>query len=301
MSIKNRYFQSTKTAMEFLDDLAFNRTETFVFRGHANSEHRLVNTWQRERKIPHEAWMSDIDEALTKYKVCLQKLGLASFDHNARFEAMEYGRHHGVPTPCLDFSYSPFVALFFAFNGVRTQYGSKKKNYSVVYALNVQQLAANWAKMHMHVKDHHETFTSFICPDKSLFDSGFPADCLQFIPQPGSKNPRMQRQMGNFIYDTLNYKYRNMKDLEEFIGQMKESDVHTGTTVEPAEPTLYKIHINQTCTGNILQRLELMNMTGGYLYGDADGVAMDIKNTYNYNSKTFFLRDVDVPTPNDTI
>lgn len=289
MSIKVKYIQSAKTLFKLLDDLAFDRNETFIFRGHSNSNYRLINTWQREREIPHEAWMSDIDEALTRYKVGLQKLGLPNFDHSKRFEAMEHGRHHGVPTPCHDFSYSPYVALFFAFNEVKISF-NRQKNYSVIYALNVQQLAANWAKMHMHVEDFHETYNSFLMPGDDLLKNGFPADCLQFIPQPGSNNPRMQRQMGAFIYDTLNYRYRKIKDLEEFIEKIDDG----------GEPTMYKIYVNQICTGNVLQRLELMNITGGYLYGNADGVAMDVKNFYNYNPKTFYLRDVDVPSLDDT-
>jgi len=96
--------------------------------------------------IPYESWMSDIDEALENYKVGLGKLGIESPNHLDRLELLEHGRHHGAPTPCLDFSYSPYVGLFFAFNGVRINYYSKKNHYSVVYALNINQLALEWAK-----------------------------------------------------------------------------------------------------------------------------------------------------------
>ncbi len=85
MTIKKKYFQSSKLAMAFLDELACDRTDTYIFRGHSDAKYRLENTWQRDRKIPHEAWMSEIDEALTKYRVGMQKLGLASFDHKIRF------------------------------------------------------------------------------------------------------------------------------------------------------------------------------------------------------------------------
>jgi hypothetical protein len=43
-----------------------------------------------------------------------------------------------------------------------------------------------------------------------------------------------------------------------------------------------------------------MNMMGGNLYGDADGVALDIKNTYNYNPKFSYLRDIKSPNLDDT-
>ena len=300
MSIKKVRFQSAAKAFSFLDDLACNGTETFIFRGHSDEKYRLENTWQRDRKIPHEAWMSEIDETLTKYAVGLHKLGLATFDSKARFEALEHGRHHGVPTPCLDFSYSPYVALFFGFNGVRPKYGSNKNKYSVIYALNVNRLAAHWARIHSHLNDSSLNLETFMYPPKEALDNGFPANHLQFIPLPGSKNPRMQRQMGALLYDTLNYQALKLKDLEDYIDKIKEPGIQYGTMVEPWEPTLYKIYINQASTGNIFQRLELMNMTGGYLYGDANGVAMDIKNTHNYNPKSFYLRDVDLPDLDDT-
>jgi len=44
MSIKKKYFQSTTKALAFLDELANDRRETFIFRGHSNMEHRLENT-----------------------------------------------------------------------------------------------------------------------------------------------------------------------------------------------------------------------------------------------------------------
>lgn len=43
-----------------------------------------------------------------------------------------------------------------------------------------------------------------------------------------------------------------------------------------------------------------MNMTGGTLYGDADGVALDIKNAYNYNPKFSYLKDIKSPELDDT-
>jgi len=43
-----------------------------------------------------------------------------------------------------------------------------------------------------------------------------------------------------------------------------------------------------------------MNITGGFLYDNADGVARDIKNAYYYNPKFFYLRDVQSPDLDDT-
>lgn len=298
MSIVTKRFQNAKGAIAFLEALAYESNDTIVFRGHEKSEYRLVNTWQRHRAVLHEPWNTDIDEALMAYKVGLEKLGIKSFDHTNRFEALEHGRHHGVPTPCLDFSYSPYVALFFAFNGVRIP-RKKKKPYSVIYALNVNQLAEVRAKeLHDPRTDcdaFYKAFHSFQWPKREDVENGFPANTLQFIPFPGAANKRMQRQLGCLIYDTLWYKHMGLKDLEDYIEQETET-----TKTLPGRPILTKVFINQSAASDVFARLELMNITGGNLYDSADGVALDIKNAYNYNPKFSYLRDIELSHLDDT-
>ena len=40
------------------------------------------------------------------------------FDKHDRRGRLEFARHYGVPSPLIDFSYSPYVALFFAFKSL---------------------------------------------------------------------------------------------------------------------------------------------------------------------------------------
>lgn len=53
---------------------------------------------------------------------------------------MEYGRHCGLPMPCLDFSYSPYIALFFAYAGSGWENERPSGEYVEVNALNVAAL-----------------------------------------------------------------------------------------------------------------------------------------------------------------
>lgn len=302
MSILIKRFQKASGAFSYLESLAHHH-DTIVFRGHANQAYRLVNTWQRHRSIPHEPWQTDIDETLNAYKVGLEKLGLESFDHTSRFEAMEHARHHGVPTPCLDFSYSPYVALFFAFNSIRVPRGKKQK-YSVVYALNIKQLAKERAKYLYPPRENENEFYghfhSFQWPPDDFFDNGFPAGSLQFIPFPGRKNKRMQRQLGCLLYDTLWYAHMGHQDLEDYIGSITETQVHDQGVTRAGDPILTKVLINQKAASEVFERLELMNFTAANLYGSEEGVALDVKNAYNYNPKFSYLRDIKMPHLDDT-
>jgi len=46
MSIKIKRFQKLEGAFQYLEELATGINDIIVFRGHANSEYRLINTWQ---------------------------------------------------------------------------------------------------------------------------------------------------------------------------------------------------------------------------------------------------------------
>lgn len=113
------------------------KSDNLLFRGQANSTWKLDTTMERELKTPvslrsyyrfaHSA--KDRLETLIekswdivtppKYDDWLNKKDTLSYSPFPGYDYLAYLRHHGFPSPFLDWTASPYIAEFFAFNGCR--------------------------------------------------------------------------------------------------------------------------------------------------------------------------------------
>jgi hypothetical protein len=103
----------------------------------------------------------------------------------------------------------------------------------------------------------------------------------------------MQRQLGAFLYCTLNYAEAGVCDLEDFLDKKidEKQDARESPIFVPSNgPVLTKIVFRHEWATKVFEHLELMNIKGGTLLLSAEGVAMDVWNGYHYSPKATRLR-----------
>ncbi len=221
------------------------------------------------------------------------------FTEDNRRARLEFGRHYGVPSPLIDFSYSPYVASFFAFNGVRP-YDVEASDQCAICCVNMFAVAGVWARIvatgfdsQVDGKKFTEEHNRFMYESDDLFKDGYPPNVLRFISSPASWNRRMRRQLGCFLYDSLDFSRLGVKDLEEFLSRPEVPGA--------GEIMLTKVLIPQKLGREVMERLDVMNISGTHLYDDHEGAAIDVINAFNYDRKSGRVWDLKPPsTPKQT-
>ena len=91
--------------------------ENFIFRGHRDSDWKLQSTFDRGfGSLTAFAQAAKLKRLLHEFAKELYGLeAVEVVEDSERLELL--GRHHGLPTTVLDWSRSPYVAAYFAFEG----------------------------------------------------------------------------------------------------------------------------------------------------------------------------------------
>lgn len=292
MTVKKIDCKSAEEAFEVLYSVANDDHREMYFRGLSKEGYDLGSTYSRHTITHHKAGY-DLEEMVDHFANSLISTGKQlPFKRNNFRGKLEYGRHYGLPTPLIDWTSSPYVALFFAFNGVRSYKNEgdklkKSEDRSVVCALDLEAFAGLYARAVTKNPDgtvgdrYSEEREAFLTGMD--FTDGYPAHHLAFLKYPAAWNTRMIRQMGSFMYDTLDYAHLGSPGLESFIENNPETPgPHT-------HEALTKVFIPHTEVGNVFRRLELAGITGTRLMDDYEGAAFDAVNAYEYNRKNGYF------------
>lgn len=234
----------------------------FIFRGHSDADWRLETTLERVVGDKFDKILADKYE---KYSLQVFKSKFHLYDNEniapkSKLAWLSIMQHYGVPTRLLDFTESPYVALYFALES----YSSSNNKDLAVYALNHTQLMKKSLE-YISSKDFNFRETTFTIIEKQdvIFEDivdRFSYD-IAWITEPHELNIRLDRQSGCFLVSGN----KEVK-IEDILSQ----DIYRDCCF-----TKYIIS-NQLLNG-IYALLRKMNINSKTIYGDLQGLALSIK------------------------
>lgn len=251
------HLQNWSDFKHFIDTLS----ENWVFRGQANAFWDLENAIER----------TDFIQLYKGVEVDF----LAEFQRGARnylnrdetpehlIEWLALMQHHGAPTRLLDFSKSPFIAAYFAFENC---YQSPESNIAI-WAVNIQCLK-DAALEHLQQLFSTELESSGNVINEVLFEKiFFQNNCSLIFPvEPFRMNRRYSLQQSIFVSTGNSY--------EPFMKQLDFLKEHINKAV-------LKIEIPVALHKEVIRDLQRMNLHRASLFPDLDGYAMSLKLRYN--------------------
>lgn len=235
---------------------------SFIYRGHADSDWKLESTL--ERTIGNN-WSSALaskfeDHYLNLFKSKYHIYNGDEHEPKSKLAWLSVMQHYGVPTRLIDFTESPYVALYFALEA----YNPLLKNDLAIYALDYSAIMdESLAYISRRDSSFKKTRNEIIGKQDELFDDVVDRFSYEvvWVTEPLELNARIDRQSGTFLISG---------DKEKRIEELLASDMYKRVR-------LLKFIVPSTIYENIYALLRKMNINAKTIYGDLGGLAKSIK------------------------
>ncbi|MFM0355452.1 FRG domain-containing protein [Paraburkholderia nemoris] len=214
--------------------------QNFAFRGQSNSEWQLKTSLHRSGRF--DLWHYSTS-ALTSLQQELEGAAGTSFNRDSPADfarLLALAQHHGFPTPLLDFTFSPYVAAYFAMSGVLDKPSSERAPFVRVYALD---------KAFQAVASKPVVTMTSIEPTAGVLGIS------------GLRNPRLYAQQGLFLYS-------NVELVEHFL---------TSPAYTQGATYLRAVDIPSAAAVEALTDLSYMGISPASLFPGVDGVCLKVK------------------------
>jgi FRG domain len=225
-----------RTWDQFREWAVHQRPRQYIFRGQTNPS-KLASSFHRTWRNDLATWIENDVRAL--FGAVIERvnypLQLGQLDHNAAIWSIL--QHHGYPTPLLDWTYSPFVAAYFAFHGARDTSAASPRIYMFDQA--------SWNDRY-----GRRSFIVDAAPPQLVLLESLPIG-----------NPRSGPQQA---LSTVT----NVADVEAFIRAREQEDGQSYLTV---------CDLPANDRPRIMRELELMGITYGSLFPGIEGACQDMK------------------------
>ncbi|HBL27340.1 MAG TPA: hypothetical protein DD490_10950 [Acidobacteria bacterium] len=269
---------------------------SWVFRGLKSSSYGLQPTIERQARFTGWDWSALEKHVSNEFKARARMHLSASLIPADELSWLALMQHHAIPTRLLDFTYSPFVALYFA---VRAGYEGPARTHVRLWAVDaeaVKDKCSAWCAQRTAMKeeasrllpaspdpDDFQTQRDAVVAEaknwgeiieKALVGTGkFRGElnrqgCV-FAALPAAANPRLVSQQGVFLFNCA-------EDLDfqaSLTKMMKGREARPGS-LRPAVPAWCKtFDISVELIPEIEKRLFQMNIHEQSLFPDLEGLA----------------------------
>jgi len=234
----------------------------YVYRGHANAAWLLQSSLER---VLGSKWSSIESRKFEKYSLEQFQAKFHLYDSenitpDSKLGWLSVMQHYGVPTRMVDFTESPYVALYFALEA----YQPASKLDLAVFALDYSAFMEA-SISHIRTKDNSFAYTrETLHPmQDKVFEEvvdRFSYD-ITWITEPGRHNERLDRQGGCFVVSGNG---------DKRISEIIELPIYSSCE-------FIKFTIDASLYTFVFALLRKMNVTSKSLYGDLDGLARAIR------------------------
>lgn len=229
---------------QFKDIVTHLEPRQFVFRGQRKPQ-RLRSTYHRTGRA------NLVDYTAFDIPALHQHISGRTRHLFSLADRLEYGaflhlcQHHGYPTPLLDWSYSPFVAAFFAFRSIRNSEASAASDDDCVRIFKFNK--AEWQKMYASESTvdglrMHLSFFEFLAVDNE-----------RMIPQQALSS------------------LTNIDDVEKYIRMRERQNEKTYIEV-------FDLPVKDR--QSIMNELSMMGITAGALFPGLDGSCEELRERF---------------------
>ncbi|MGL6159904.1 FRG domain-containing protein [Microbulbifer sp.] len=271
-------FEDVSSIERYIHDNLITRQHRLGFRGHANATWGLETTLVRyvdeamsmfpERKESFENTYEVAEAILHRdFKRKLITNSDLPQEQVDKIDIWQYGQHFGLPSPLLDWSYSPYIALYFA---LVDRPRSKAEEPCAIWVINLEILEM---MNRIIVDDIRPKYADKISPTEYL-NKLYPA--LDIVDEPYEGNKRIEFQQGFFT--KLDY-YRSIEIWIKKIGR---------DLPQPKADRIFLQKLEFPCgqrdSMKLLDKLDKMNINGRTLFPDIFGT---VKDTIDSTSRWF--------------